>query len=412
MKIFLILLLGASFAANVVLFKNRDASRSSSSLPPTPASAHDPAASLTVPTLSADIWALVQSGDPSSPEKLRALGLDEASVNALIRSQVDARYRDREKALQADPASVPYWDYRYAFSRYRSPDPLKALDLRREKTAELKALLGDDYRKNDDYVDFRTAFLPPGKAEELRLLIEDYDALTQSAASIDGGILLPEDREKLAYLEKQKREDLAALLTPDELLAYDMRNSNTTQSLRYQLAGLDPTEEEFTKIYAVRKAHDEKYAPQNATGTNSIFITPPGSASARKEFEDQIKAALGDDRYAAYQRSTDPDYRIFASLARRLDLPPERAAEAYDLKAALQQKINDFKPQPGTPPNEQRAAYLATITREAEAGFTQLLGSKGFEAFKENSSFFRRLTPAAVGATSNSTTTTQIITLP
>lgn len=387
MKIFLILLLCASLAANALLFKNRRASA------PATASASSSASSaktaVTVPPLSVETWELIKAGDAASVEKLRALGLSEQILHNVIRARIELRYREREQALFA---KQNYWHRNYSMARGRPSDPLKALDLRREKDAELKALLGDDYRKDDGYTDPRTAFLPPGKAEELRLLQEDYDALTQSTYTYDGGIMLPEDREKLAYLEKQKRTDLAALLTPEELTAYELRNSTTANMLSYQLRDSDFTEEEYKTVFALRKSFDDEFTSMYGMAGNT-----PDQNKARQKAEEavnaQIKTALGDDRYAAYQRAQDQDYKTLAKLATRLELPPEKALEAYTLTLALEKKVKDFKPQPGANATQQRAAFVADILREADAGFTPILGDKGYAAYKEYSQRFRRLQP-------------------
>ncbi|MGC4072043.1 MAG: hypothetical protein QM760_05915 [Nibricoccus sp.] len=390
MKIFLIPLLCASLVGNALLFKNRRAASTASSSASVESMATGAKSAIVVPPLSAETWELIKAGDASCVATLRSLGLSDEMLNRVIRARIELRYREREKELFA---KVDYWKRNYNTSRSRPVDPLKALDLRREKDAELKALLGADYRKDDEYSDPRTAFLPPGKAEELRLLQEDYDALTQSTYVYDGGIMLPEDREKLAYLEKQKRTDLAALLTPEELAAYDLRNSNTANMLTYQLRDSDFTEEEYKAIFALRKPFDDQYT----TSYGMMVTTTPEQSKARQQAEEslnkEIKAALGDERYAAYQRSQDQEYRTLNAVAKRLDLPPAKATEAYALKVSLEQKMKDFRPQPGSSPGEQRNAYLATLIREAETGFTAILGEKGYLTYKENSQLYRRLQP-------------------
>jgi hypothetical protein len=395
MKPFLILLLGASLIANLLLFKNRPASISDA---PSAASAPSKKPGDTAPALSAEVWSLVASGDPASVEKLRALGLPESLINTLIRHQTDLRYRERGNSLLTASASQPYWSAKFDRIRYGSYYSPEFIDLRRQKQAELKALLGPDYRKDDLIQDPRTAFLPPAKAEQLREIEEDYSAMMQSFAANDW-VTLPEDREKRAFLEKQKRADLAELLTPEELTAYELRSSPTAGNLRRELATIDLTEDEFKTLYALRKPYDERPRTEGGTaiviGAGSYSFTAPLNSQERDALNAEIKAALGDERYAEYERAQDSDYRTLTQLATRLELPPAKALEAHALKVALEKKLTAFKPTPGADIRQQRTDHLAALAREAETGFTAILGEKGYAVYKDNSAFFRRLQPPA-----------------
>ncbi|ATC64149.1 hypothetical protein CMV30_09380 [Nibricoccus aquaticus] len=385
MKIVLALLLAASLTANALLFLNRDNASAPFALTrPSTSEKKAPAP----PAFPPDTWALITSGAPDSAAKLRELGLPDSVIRSLIRYQVELRYRDRENALRvADDGN--FWKRDYG-NFWRSADPLKALDLRREKAAEMKTLLAGLAEPDKPGNDPRSGFLPTTKAEQVRLIREDYEALRQPLQSYDG-ITLPEDSEKLAFLEKQERADLAEALTPEELTAYDLRNSRTAQQLRYQLAAFDATEDEYKTIFALRQAYDEKYTPQ--TGSTVIYSNTQGPQKARDELNAQLKASLGDDRYAAYERAQDYEFRTLASLTKRLDLPPEKAVEAHALKTELEKKLRAFRPVPGTPANEQRAAYLAGLAKEAETSFTAILGEKGYATYKDYGQIFRRLEP-------------------
>jgi hypothetical protein len=384
MRYLLALLLCLSLAGNIFFLQQRRAAAPSAASPETATAAKKPDA---IPALTAETWALIASGDPSGPDKLRALGLSEYLVRMLVRQQLDRRYQEREQALLAK-AGNEYWRYDYFFARWKNADPLKLLDLQREKEAELKSLLGPERTPEQSY-DIRYAFLPPEKAEQLRRIDQDYMALSQMDASFDG-IVLPEDRERLDYLEKQKRSDLAELLTSEELAAYDLRSSQTSRALRFQLTAFDASEDEFKTLYAIRKAYDEQ---RGAVASNVFYSTPPGTQKEREALEAEIKTALGDTRYADYKRSQDQDYKILSKLTARLDLPPEKSVEAYNLKTALEEKLKNTRPTPGVDPRQQRAELLATVTKEAEAGFTQILGAKGYEVYKDYGMIFRRLQP-------------------
>ncbi len=387
MKPFLAFLLCASLAANIFLLQQRSADTAAAA-----DAAPENSAALPAPSLPADTWARIQSGDAASVESLRALGLSESVINALVRHLADLRYREREQAIRnAAAAAAPYWSPKFDRVRFTLHQSPELLDLRRQKQAELRALLGPDYRKDDLIQDSRTAFLPSDKAEQLRELEEDYTAM-QQGLTVFAGFTMPEDREKLAFLEKQKRADLTELLTPDELAAYDLRNSTTTTNLRYWLSAFDITEAEFKAIYALQKAYDDANTSPTSAGSSSATRTQ--APDAGNIYRANLKAALGNERYAAYQRTQDADYKTLRQLTRRLQLPQGKTNEAYALKTALEQKLNGFKIPPGPEGRQQHANFLAALAREAEAGFTAILGETGYAAFKNHSPLLsNRLNP-------------------
>ena len=391
MKRVALILLALSLLANAWLLitpaKNNPAS-SASALADSPGKAA--ASTALPPTIPPEVWALVQSGDPTSAERLRALGLPEKIVHALIRIEVNARYDEREKALYAGDAT-PYWERGFSPYRFRAHDSAAALDLAREKEAELKRLLGPDAPDDENPfgIDSLLAFLPREKREQLRLIDEDYRAM-QDRNSLYSLIRLPEDEEKQRYLEKQKRLDIEALLTPDELTQYDLRNSNTAHQLRWQLSGFDLTEDEYKTLFALRKPFDDAH---DSTGPLRSPEQMRARSDAQKALDAQIKEALGEQRYADYKRAQDQDYKLLRQLNTRLEVPLEKINEAYELKQSFEKKLNSFKPARDSTvkPNDQRNEYRATLAREAEAELAKLLGEKATAAVSEQ--LLRRLRP-------------------
>jgi hypothetical protein len=374
----LLCLLCASLGVNAYyVFQHTRGSTTSKSARPPAATAGRSSAT---PAFSADAWALIKSGDTSSPALLREFGFPEFAVRALARAELDARYAERENALRIAPAG--YWQRDYAaWGGRRIKDQSAYLDLRREKEAELKRLLGPAYQPDNKQPNTYARFLPAEKAEELRLLEEDYQSMSADRG-VTTRLRLPEDAERQRYLRQQRRSDIEALLTAEELAAYDMRTSSTASFLRYNLAGFDATEEEFKTLYALRKPLE------SLTSDHIIAGAPPTESSkARRDLEATvdagIKATLGDKRYAEYKRSQDYDYRTFLGLTKRLDLPAEKAAAGYEVKRALEEKAKAFRPQPGTDAKQQRADFNATLLREAETSLTALYGEKGYAALRE-----------------------------
>ncbi len=386
MKPFLYLLLAGSLATNAwLLFAPRDARTA----PPPPANISQlPIDDNRAPALPAGVLALVQSGDASSADRLRALGLPEHLVRAWIQAEVENRYREREKALYASDESR-YWIHGYWPHLNTSTNPSALLDLNREKDAELKRLLGADWEDiRHEWVNKSNQFLPPEKRTQLRLIEEDYASMTSRSQRLSL-IRLPEDQEKQAYLEKQKRADIEALLTPEELAQYDLRHSQTAQQLAWTLGNFETTEEEFKTLYALQKPFDEKFSSSRG------FVNTPELQrernEAQKTLDAAIEEALGEQRYAEYKRAQDRDYRLLRQLTPRLDVTAANVNEAYALKTSLEKRLREFKPVAGSDAKQQRADFQKTLAAEAETEFTRLLGEKGFSAVSDQ--LLRRIRP-------------------
>ena len=98
----------------------------------------------------------------------------------------------------------------------------------REYTRLLKDALGDDPAAADqnvgDYQSRRYGDLPREKIDQLQRIEEDYNELRNQVNTAAKGLILPEDREKLALLETEKRADFAKILSPQELEDFLIRH--------------------------------------------------------------------------------------------------------------------------------------------------------------------------------------------
>jgi hypothetical protein len=392
------ILLCVSLAVNAALLVRRSSRASEparSTTPPTATinKADDSTGSLVPP----EVWDAVKAGDPSGVERLRALGIPERILRSIVRQQIAALYREREKALYPDPSELKYWKSDYGFARFTPKDRLALLDLRREQKDLLRKLLGPNADDDEIIRDTRFASLPPGKSDAVRQIEEDYQAMIQKVRGEPNGVLLAGDREKIEYLQKEKRKELEQTLTPAELTEYDLRNSPTSFRLRWELAGFNPTEQEFRDIYKI----------QSTVVADPDYNSGPPSReqmdarrSAQAQADAQIKALLGDQRYAEYQRGKDYDYQKLAQITNRLELPPEKAVEAYNLKNVYQEKVAHLKVEPGPNFVARMNEARANLAREAEASFTQVLGPKGYQVYQQSGSSLTYLFRPVQGSTS------------
>jgi len=106
-------------------------------------------------------------------------------------------------------------------------------------------------------------------------------------------------------------------------------------------------------------------------------------AQAQKELDAQIKSALGDERYADYQRAQRSDYQTLQAAAQRFDLSSETVAQTYqvreDTAAAAQQISNDKN----LNADEKNQAYSA-LADQATAQIRASLGDEVGDAYINN----------------------------
>lgn len=67
------------------------------------------------------------------------------------------------------------------------------------------------------------------------------------------------DIEMVWKAQRETEESIKGMLSEDEYTGYLLRRSNTAHQLRSQIAGFDPSEEEFRTVFKLKRAFDEEY---------------------------------------------------------------------------------------------------------------------------------------------------------
>ena len=323
----------------------------------------------------ADTWEHIQSGDMSAyTGNLRAAGLPDRLVRLIINAEINERFKAREEAARPKRAPRKYWEN---FDNYYN-DPttldqrLAQLDLRREKAALRKELLGEDPPKPDD-----DNPIPSAKRDQLRQITEDYDTMISQIERESRGIQLPSDEEKLRYLRAEKDKEMKSLLSPDELKEYELRSSQTANQMRWSLNAFSPTENEFRSLYAIRKSFDDQFPPQPGDPGQDYWQK---RSQAEKLLNEQISQQLGPDRYKEYTRAKDWEFQNLASLTDRLGLPKTTAAQVYDMRYTVPTEAvriaQDTTMDPAT-----KIENLKTIAQKARDQLYAQLGKEAGDAY-------------------------------
>ena len=361
-----VLLLIGSLAANAVLVAllviRTPTSATASSVPPTPASV----APRPIPVSS---WsAFAGSTDSATIARLRSEGFPAGVIRAIVTSMLSERFAARRAALPtAHP--WPFWRDGYYPGRQEIVDPAglaarRALD--NEYSAALEQLLGNDalaatpeemVRRRNTYGD-----LSPEKIRRLEAVNRDYADLRRQVQDETRGIVFPEDQAKYDLLEQERRADLAAMLTPAELEAYDLRSSPAAQNIRGQLNAFNPTEAEFKALYQVQLAYDRQYG--------SAVLTADESRRLR---EAMVQPALTPERFADYQVTTAGSYPELSSLVNRLQLPATATGDLVRLQRQVAQGIADLTAD-STLDADAKNARLLALAQATDSRLVAVIG--------------------------------------
>jgi hypothetical protein len=359
----------------------------------------NPSISTTGP-VSSFSWREVESADfHKFIANLRAIGCPEQTIRDVILAEVNKQFAPREKPLKTGPKPTKGNPGETAEQRVERLRQLRALQL--EKRSLVKDLLGIDTpldvlpsSGSRDYHAFEVAFnfLPSDKRDAVQLLQEKYWQDSDALSAKYGSTRSPQFAADSRQLKDSLRQDLAKLLTPAELEDYDLRTSPTAQQLSANLSTyFHPTEDEFRQIYRAQTAYETAVANLAATtAANAQPVDPADPAAvaqqraaqrqalndarsaARTQMNDQIKTALGDDRYTDYQRSQDRTYDMLARLGTRYGLPQETVMQAYDLQKSFGS---------GNTPQMQ-AADRADLQKQLNDQLTTILGDQPARAYR------------------------------
>ncbi len=313
--------------------------------------------------------------------RLRAEGFSPQLQRTILRALLMERSMGRHQEFANLVNAAPWWRGNI-FGGSQSDAKVNAArrQLNRDEREAIEAILGPNKNRNEfDRANIARQFgeIDPAKADEAGRILSDYSELIQEARESQHGIVLPQDAEKMAFLEREKRADLAKLLSPEEMLAYDLRNSPTANQLRYKLTAFEPTEEEFTAIFKLNQTLDDKFGTTQSMTPEQRRLR----SEAETALQPSIQAMLTPERWAEYQLKTDQAYISANQIVTRYQLPATASAEVVTVQKDIEKRNTALQTDRSLTP-EDRAAQRANLATEANLRLTNILGSEALTAYR------------------------------
>jgi hypothetical protein len=322
-------------------------------------------------------WEEVESPDYAVyVENLRALGMPDSTIRDIIVADVDQLFLKRRRA-DAAKQDVEWW--RSAPSpEVQSNTVARTQALEAERSALLTKLLGADWAKGRSEQE-RTPLALTGPvlgnlSDDVKQSVQNIAAQSQQRvqeymdqAAADGR--QPSEID-LARIRDETRQQLAAILSPQQLEEFLLRYSENANRLRRELTGFSPTAEEFRSIFRTVDSIDReiqlRYSGDDAA-----------SQRARQNLEQQrvaaIRNALGAERFAAYQTAQDPAYREALSAAQQAGGGEETASALYEIGRATIDEFNRIRNDPSLT-DAQKQQQLQQAQLEQQRARSLVLG--------------------------------------
>ncbi|AHF93039.1 hypothetical protein OPIT5_25350 [Opitutaceae bacterium TAV5] len=347
-----------------------------------PAPAHAPSRPLW-PELSPATLDALRAHDPAAErEALTLAGFPSAQIRKHIASQVRKDYEKRIAALHPyDPQAwwqQPPWkpeNYLEGDARDQARRLKKEM---REQIARALGPLGADpnlFRKSE------LAAIPEAKRQAVANLEADYGDLLEDLETDMRDFALPGDAEQRALLQSERRRELAALLTPEELRDYDRANTTTALFIHAGAARIAATAEEFNRIYELSRPYYEETLRPGA------IFDDKKARERLKEKRDGMIELLGDERYRLFAREENYDYKGLVQLATRLNLPAGTADRVYELREQLAAACARIDQDTALDRDRKRAA-LARAADDLRAQAKTLLGNEAGQAWLDSDSAY------------------------
>ena len=330
-------------------------------------------------------WAGIESTNyVTYINNLRAFGCPEETIKDIILTDIAKAYARRKGQIQMQAGAYRFWQTSETGTLGEVSDPkvaeqIAALD--REQRELVRELLEVDfdvemakYSSGENYEELAYGFLAPEKRDRVNDLQSKFDQLEQEIYEGSKGFLLDADQEALRRLQKQREAELAQVLSVEELEEYQLRMSPTSSSLRAQLHGFNPSEEEFRKVFRLQKTFDDQFNNGfDLSDPNQAEVQAAAQDRAQQALNDEIRKTIGNERYAELQREQDIDIKALDPLLKRFDASPQLKTRVYDMKIEAERRKLQVESDPNLTP-EQRGETLAAIARETERSVAQLMG--------------------------------------
>ncbi|MBE0542446.1 MAG: hypothetical protein IH623_13885 [Verrucomicrobia bacterium] len=270
-------------------------------------------------TAPATPWEAIESRDPRQLiASLRAIGCPEQTIRDIVVTRISREFHGRLQAAYDDEVRQRPWWRGTPYSRQSLELSQLRFRLRGERDDLLEELFGEpatlqwfQVLSTRGPAVVGREFLPLEKKTPLREIEARYRQWSAEVTFPVGQALDEEERGELLDLQRRKRAEIEALLTPHELEELDVRGSAAAIFVRRKLPEAD-SEAEFRAMVQAALEGGVTEGSRSVESFASRFGIGMEAASERQErfeedqlraIEARIKELLSEQRFAEMQQA-------------------------------------------------------------------------------------------------------------
>jgi len=324
-------------------------------------------------------------------DNLRRIGCPEETIRDIIFADVNKLYKTKRREATGQK-KFEYWKADKMFGLVDKENIEATQELNAERDELLKQLgiessLESEISQILNPLEQSVGFLPEQK--QVAVLKEMQGMQTRMAElSKDGEV----DVEMMQQAQKEMEQSIKGMLSEEEYTNYLLQHSGTAKQMRRQIAGFDPTEDEFLSMFKLKHAFDEEYMSAMFDGADKEERKQ--YIAAKQTLNEQIRQSLGDERYADYERAHDDQFQQIHSLLKTADLGTGEAIQVYDMQKVAQDAARQLRENQALNDADRRERLLQ-IRNETESAIQQVVGTDGWEKYNRptNTGWLQRISP-------------------
>lgn len=362
---------------------------------PKPKAAADPAPRSQTVSTNTFQWRQLESEDYRTYiRRLRNIGCPEQTIRDIIIADLEKLMASRVRQIDGTVEPPQYWkptrkELTGTLASLEKAGQKQAIDF--EKRAIVRELLGVDLVSErarttgeSDLYDERLGFLDPEKRGQIRMIMEtanQEEIYLREKSWLENDRLTPEEKQQLREIQARKEEQIAAVLDPAEREQFDLWFSPSAYRVREVFRTLEPNETDFLALYRLQHEFDQRWE-----GVDSADLDPVQKmqlAEDQQVLEQGIREYLGEDRFALFQRTRDPDFRKLQDAAMQFGLSPQVAATVYDYRSALEEERERITLDPNLN-HERKQQIIQALSEETELAVVEAMGPKAYRYYLRN----------------------------
>ncbi|MEY2408991.1 MAG: hypothetical protein QOF48_1661 [Verrucomicrobiota bacterium] len=332
-------------------------------------------------------WRQIQSEDWNKfATNLIGIGCPPETARAILESEAWELFLPRRRVF-LEPFHRRYWDLAASapsFEKAFDPASESVQKLRDETFKRLEGLVGgkgtsDVEESEKQSPNQHLDFLSSAKQQAIEDLEKKFAEESGRLRSVKGAA--PADfKARGAELTRQRKAAIAALMTPEENVEYELRGSRFAKTAESSV-GFEATPEEAREVTRIYQQFEGASARVDRKLPDAAAKRAEAQAALRQR-EQALRQSLGESRYAQFQQGTDGDFSEIYKITERYELPREVAAQAADALKARGAALKQLATDKGLTPDE-RAQRVLAVQMETRGALQGVVGERALRTYEK-----------------------------